>query len=70
MKSFIKCLSNHSQHFLQTSENIKTVITEPILKSLNENSQKEKENYNTYSKSRSIYNNLKSSLDKIHKEFE
>ena len=70
MKSFIKCLSNHSQLFLQTSENIKTVITDPILKSLNEHSQKEKENYNTYSKSRSIYNNLKSSLDKIHKEFE
>ena len=70
MKSFIKCLSNHSQLFLQTSENIKTVITEPILKSLNEHSQKEKENYNVYSKSRSIYNNLKSSLDKIHKEFD
>ena len=70
MKSFIKCLSNHSQLFQQTSENIKLVITEPILKSLNEYSQKEKETYNTYAKSRNIYNNLKSSLDKIHKEFE
>ena len=70
MKSFIKCLSNHSQLFQQTSENIKLVITEPILKSLNEYSQKEKETYNAYAKSRNIYNNLKSSLDKIHKEFE
>ena len=70
MKSFIKTLSTHSQLFLQTSENIKTVITEPMLKSLNEHSQKEKDNYNTYSKSRYLYNNLKSSLDKIHKEFE
>ena len=70
MKSFIKALSTHSQLFLQTSENIKTVITEPMLKSLNEHSQKEKDTYNTYSKSRYLYNNLKSSLDKIHKEFE
>ena len=70
MKSFIKTLSTHSQLFLQTSENIKTVITEPMLKSLNEHSQKEKDTYNTYSKSRYLYNNLKSSLDKIHKEFE
>ena len=70
MKSFIKTLSTHSQLFLQTSENIKTVITEPMQKSLNEHSQKEKDTYNTYSKSRYLYNNLKSSLDKIHKEFE
>ena len=70
MKSFIKTLSTHSQLFLQTSENIKTLITEPMLKSLNEHSQKEKDTYNTYSKSRYLYNNLKSSLDKIHKEFE
>ena len=70
MKSFIKTLSTHSQLFLQTSENIKTVITEPMLKSLNEHSQKEKDTYNTYSKSRYLYNNLKLSLDKIHKEFE
>ena len=41
-----------------------------MLKSLNEHSQKEKDTYNTYSKSRYLYNNLKSSLDKIHKEFE
>ena len=70
MKSFIKCLSTHSQLFLQTSENIKTIITEPLLKSLSEHSQKEKETFNTYSKTHNIYNNLKYSLDKIHKEFE
>ena len=70
MKSFIKCLSTHSQLFLQTSENIKTIITEPLLKSLSEHYQKEKETFNTYSKTHNIYNNLKYSLDKIHKEFE
>ena len=70
MKSFINCLSTHSQLFLQTSENIKSIITEPIIKSLSEHAQKEKDTYNTYAKTRSIYNNLKNSLDKIHKEFE
>ena len=70
MKSFTKCLSSHSQLFLQTSENIKTTIIEPITKSLSEHSLKEKESYNNYIKSRSMYNNLKNSLDKIHKEFD
>ena len=69
MKSFIKCFSNHSQLFLQTSENIKTTIIEPISKSLSEHSIKEKDTYNNYVKQRTIYNNLKNSLDKIHKEF-
>ena len=70
MKSFTKCLSSHSQLFLQTSENIKTTIIEPITKNLSEHSLKEKESYNNYIKSRSMYNNLKNSLDKIHKEFD
>ena len=69
MKSFVQCLSMNSQLFLQTSENIKTTITEPMMKSLAEHSQKEKDVYNTYNKTRSIYNNLKNSLDKVHKEF-
>ena len=70
MKSFTKCLSSHSQLFLQTSENIKTTIIEPITKNLSEHSLKEKESYNNYIKSRSMYNNSKNSLDKIHKEFD
>ena len=69
MKSFIQCLSTNSQLFLQTSESIKTTITEPMMKSLSEHSQKEKDAYNTYSKTRNIYNNLKNSLDKINKDF-
>ena len=70
MKSFTKCLSSHSQLFLQTSENIKTTIIKPITKNLSEHSLKEKESYNNYIKSRSMYNNSKNSLDKIHKEFD
>ena len=70
MKSFINCLSSHSQLFLQTSENIKNTIIEPITKSLQEHSLKEKDTYMTYNKTRNIYNNLKNSLDKAHKEFE
>ena len=70
MKSFINCLSSHSQLFLQTSENIKNTIIDPISKSLQEHSLKEKDTYMTYNKTRNIYNNLKNSLDKAHKEFE
>ena len=70
MKSFINCLSSHSQLFLQTSENIKNTIIDPITKSLQEHSLKEKDTYMTYNKTRNIYNNLKNSLDKAHKEFE
>ena len=70
MKSFINCLSSHSQLFLQTSENIKNTIIDPITKSLQEHSLKEKDTYMTYNKTRNIYNNLKNSLDKVHKEFE
>ena len=70
MKSFINCLSSHSQLFLQTSENIKNIIIDPITKSLQEHSLKEKDTYMTYNKTRNIYNNLKNSLDKAHKEFE
>ena len=70
MKSFINCLSSHSQLFLQTSENIKNTIIDPITKNLQEHSLKEKDTYMTYNKTRNIYNNLKNSLDKAHKEFE
>ena len=70
MKSFINCLSSHSQLFLQTSENIKNTIIDPITKSLQEHSLREKDTYMTYNKTRNIYNNLKNSLDKAHKEFE
>ena len=70
MKSFINCLSSHSQLFLQTSENIKNTIIDPITKSLQEHSLKEKDTYMTYNKTRNIYNNLKNTLDKAHKEFE
>ena len=70
MKSFINSLSSHSQLFLQTSENIKNTIIDPITKSLQEHSLKEKDTYMTYNKTRNIYNNLKNSLDKAHKEFE
>jgi len=66
---FIKCLSTYSQAFNETSETIKTTILEPISKSISESFQKEKEMYNTYCKTRSIYNSSKSNLEKVHKEF-
>jgi len=70
IENFIKCLSTYSQAFNETSETIKTTILEPISKSISESFQKEKEIYNTYCKTRSIYNSSKSSLEKVHKDFE
>lgn len=70
IENFIKCLSTYSQIFNETSETIKTTILEPISKSISESFQKEKEVYNTYCKTRSIYNSSKSNLEKVHKEFE
>ena len=69
IENFIKCLSTYSQAFNETSETIKTTILEPISKSISESFQKEKEIYNTYCKTRSIYNSSKSSLEKVHKDF-
>ena len=70
MEHFIKCLSTHSEAFNEASESMKTIILDPITKNISDSFQKEKELYNTYSKTRSIYNNSKSSLEKTHKEFE
>ena len=70
IENFIKSLSTYSQIFNETSETIKTTILEPISKSISESFQKEKEVYNTYCKTRSIYNSSKSNLEKVHKEFE
>ena len=70
MKAISKCFNTFSQMFKQISDNIKTSILEPLTKSLSENSQKEKDAYDTYNKTRNIYNNLKLSLDKARKEFE
>ena len=69
MENFIKCLSVHSQVFNETNESIKSTIIEPITKAINENFQREKDLYNTYSRLRTTYNNSKSSLEKNHKEY-
>ena len=70
MESFTKCLLTHSQLFNETNESIKSSLIDPVTKAINESFQKEKEMYNSYCKIRTIYNNSKSSLQKIHKEFE
>jgi hypothetical protein len=70
MESFTKCLLTHSQLFNETNESIKSNLIEPITKVINDSFQKEKEMYNSYCKIRTIYTNSKSSLQKIHKEFE
>ena len=70
MESFTKCLLTHSQLFNETNESIKSNLIDPITKVINDSFQKEKEMYNSYCKIRTIYTNSKSSLQKIHKEFE
>ena len=69
-ESFIKLISTHSQVFNEINEGIKSTLLEPITKSIAESFQKEKEMYNSYCKTRSVYNSSKSSLAKVHKEFE
>ncbi len=70
MESFTKNLLIHSQAFNETNESLKTSLIDPIAKAINDSFQKEKETYNLYNKTNSIYKNSKSSLEKIHKEFE
>ena len=70
MESFSKNLLTHSQVFNETNESLKTNLIDPITKATNDSFQKEKEMYNLYCKTHSIYTNSKSSLEKIHKEFE
>ena len=69
MESFYKSILIHSQLFNETNESLKLTLIEPITKAINESFQKEKDMYNSYSKSRSTYINSKNSLHKIQKEF-
>ena len=68
MENYYKCLSTHSEAFNEIFESLKLNIL-TITKSITNSFQKEKEIYNTYLKTSSIYNNNKINLDKIKKEF-
>ena len=68
MENFYKTLLIHSESFKETSESIK-INTLPVIKSISDSFQKEKEIYNTYIKSRTAYINKQNDLKKIKKEF-
>ena len=68
MENFYKCLLLHSESFKEISESLKINST-PVIKSIFDSFQKEKELYSSYSKCRSIYLNNKANLAKIKKEF-
>ena len=68
MENFYKTLLIHSESFKETSESIK-INTLPLMKSISDSFQKEKELYNTYIKSRTAYINSKNNLKRIQKEF-
>ena len=68
MENFYKCLLLHSESFKEISESLKINST-PVIKSIFDSFQKEKELYSSYCKCRSIYLNNKANLTKIKKEF-
>ena len=68
MENFYKLLLMHSQAFKETFESIKINLS-PVTKSISDSFQKEKEMYNSYLKTKTLYGNSKLFLDKIKKEF-
>ena len=68
MENFYKTLLIHAESFKGTFESIK-INSVPVLKSISDSFQKEKEIYNSYIKCRTIYTNNKNNLEKIKKEF-
>lgn len=68
MENYYKCISAYSESFNEIFESLKLNIS-TITQSITESFQKEKEIYNIYLKTASIYNNSKINLDKIKKEF-
>ena len=68
MENYYKCLLIHSKAFKDTFESIKINMT-PVTKSISDSFQKEKEMYNFYIKTRNVYNNNLSNLEKIKKDF-
>ena len=68
MEYFYKCLLLHSESFKEISESLKINST-PVIKSIFDSFQKEKELFSSYSKCRSIHLNNKANLTKIKKEF-
>ena len=68
MQNYYKVLLIHSNAFKETFESIKINLM-PVTKSISDSFQKEKEMYNSYVKTRTIYINNKTNLEKIKKEF-
>ena len=59
-----------SKEFLELFNNIKINILEPTTKILEELNHKEKDLYNSYTKSKTLYNNSKINLEKAKKDYE
>ena len=68
MENFYKTLLIHAESFKETFESIKINIV-PVLKSISDSFQKEKDMYNSYSKCHTIYINNRNNLKKIQKDF-
>ena len=70
IENLLSFIDLQSEEYNELFINIKSNILEPTTKILEELSHKEKELYNLYLKSRTQYNNSRSSLDKAKKEYE
>ena len=68
MENFYKTLLIHAESFKETSESIKINIA-PVIKSIKDSFQKEKDLYNAYIKINFNYINCLNNLKKIKKEF-
>ena len=68
MQNYYKVLLIHSKAFKDTFESIKINLL-PVTKSISDSFQKEKEMYNSYIKTRTIYFNNRANLEKMKKEF-
>ena len=67
--NFKQVLKSHIAEFKECGEHMKTTIIEPIMKSIDEKYNIEKEMYNQYNKTKTAYNNNKNNLEKAKKDF-
>ena len=65
-----QAIQSHVDEFKECSNHMKKSIINPIIKTIDDKYTEEKELYSQYNKSKNIYNNCKSNLEKARKEFE
>ena len=70
LESLLSNFSLQVKEYNELFNTIKTQIFDPLSKKIDDNSHKEKEMYNSYIKSRNVYNSIKTTLEKTKKDYE